>query len=139
MSASAFFDTNVLLYMYDRRDPRKRLRAIELFASCSEDQSLVISTQVVQEFYYAATRKFEVSPSGARRLVSSLFELRLVTVEKSHILRALDLEARYRFSFWDALILSAAESAGARTLYSEDFTHGQRVAGVEVVNPFAGA
>ena len=52
------------------------------------------------------------------------------------ILEALDIEARYQVSFRDALVVRAAQAAGAETLYSEDLSDGQRYAGIIVVNPF---
>ena len=96
MTDIAFFDTNVLLYMYDRRDPRKRHKSVEIFRSCLESRSLVISTQVVQEFYVSVTRKLLLSAGEARELVVDLCELPVLSVETAQILRALDLEERYR-------------------------------------------
>jgi predicted nucleic acid-binding protein len=61
-----------------------------------------------------------------------------VFVNTAHSIgQALELDERYQISFWDALILQAAQSGGAKTLYSEDFSHGQLYTGVRVINPFA--
>jgi predicted nucleic acid-binding protein len=65
MSELAFFDTNVLLYMFDRRDPVKRRMAAEAFRRHFNSRTLVVSTQVVQEFYVAATRKLSLPPAKA--------------------------------------------------------------------------
>jgi predicted nucleic acid-binding protein len=139
MSDPAFFDTNVLLYMYDRRDARKRRISAETFRSRLEAGSIVISTQVVQEFYVSVTRKLRLPSREARALAVDLCELPLIVLEAGQILRALDLEGHFRISFWDALILAAAEAAGARTLFSEDFTHGRTYGEIQVVNPFLAA
>ena len=136
MSETVFFDTNVLLYMYDGRSANKRERAIELFRNCLEAGSLVISSQVIQEFYVTITRKLSVAPATARALVADLCDLPVISVETAHILRAIDLEARYQFHFWDALILSTAEAAEATVLYSEDFQDSQICGSIRLVNPF---
>ena len=138
MSGDAFFDTNILLYMYDRRDARKHRKANEVFRSHFERRAIVLSTQVVQEFYAAAVKKLKAPPEEARKWAGELLEMKLVVLGRPHILRAFDLESRYRFSFWDSLILAASEAAGARTLFSEDFSPGQRIGEVDIVNPFVG-
>ncbi|SPE27454.1 PilT domain-containing protein [Candidatus Sulfopaludibacter sp. SbA3] len=135
MSERAFFDTNILLYMYDRRDPVKQERALSVFRSCVDSRSLVISTQVVQEFYVAVTKKLAVSGDAARELVADLCDLEVIGIETTHILRATRLEQRYRLSFWDALIVSAAESAQASILYTEDHSNGQKIGRIQVRNP----
>jgi len=134
-----FFDTNILLYMYDRRDAAKRIRAVETFRQCLHAETLVISTQVIQEFYAAATRKLNLELSKARDVVADLCGLRVISIQCSHILRATELQGRLTVSFWDALILATAESAGARVLYTEDLQDGQNYNGVEARNPFRGA
>ena len=136
MSDLAFFDTNVLLYMYDRRDSAKRSRAAAAFQRHFHDGTIVISTQVLQEFYVCATAKLSLPPSRARELISDLAELPVVNNESSQILRAADISARLKLSFWDALILSAAEAAGANLLLTEDLSHGRSYHGVRAVNPF---
>jgi predicted nucleic acid-binding protein len=65
-----------------------------------------------------------------------LSELNIVTIQLTHILRAMDLERRFQVAFWDALILAAAETCGADVLYTEDLTHGRKYGTVRVVNPF---
>lgn len=136
MSDRVFFDTNVLLYLYDRRDEGKRRRAAETFRSALDSRSLTISTQVIQEFYVSVTRKLGLPPRDAGALVADLCQLPLVTIGAPQILRALALEAKFHLSFWDALILSAAETAEAAVLFSEDFMHDRTYGGVKVVNPF---
>ena len=131
-----FFDTNILLYLYDQRDAAKRMRAVEIFRECVNAGTLVISTQVIQEFYAAATRKLNLDPLKARELVSGLCRLRIVSIHCTHILRATDIQSRFQISFWDALILATAAAAGARVLYTEDLQHGQAYDEVEARNPF---
>ena len=136
MSELAFFDTNVLLCLYDRRDEVKRHKAAETFGAALQSSALVISTQVVQEFHVSATRKLGLSHREAQSLVSDLCHLPLIAISASEILQAVQLEAHFRITFWDALILSAAETAGAEILYSENFFHSRKYGSVRVVNPF---
>ena len=136
MSDLAFFDTNILLYLYDRRDEVKRHRAAETFGEALQSSALVISTQVVQEFHVSVTRKLGLPHREARSLMSDLCRLPLITISASEILQAVQFEAHFRITFWDALILSAAETAGAEILYSEDFSDGRKYGTVRVVNPF---
>jgi predicted nucleic acid-binding protein len=136
MSELAFFDTNVLLYMFDRRDPVKRRMAAEAFRRHFNSRTLVVSTQVVQEFYVAATRKLSLPPAKARELISDLCKMRVFAVDSTCILRAADLTPRFKLSFWDGLILAAAEASGANVLLTEDFDHGRRYGEIRVSNPF---
>lgn len=135
MSAKAFFDTNILLYIYGEDAP-KRSRATTLFHRHTLSNELLVSTQVVQEFYAAGSRKLGIPRATLREIVLALLELPLVILTPSHITRALDNEATHRVSFWDALILAAAEAGGAELLYTEDLNHGQKYGAVVVCNPF---
>jgi predicted nucleic acid-binding protein len=136
MSDLAFFDTNILLYMYDRRDAVKRSKAAAVFGEHLAARTLVISAQVLQEFYLCATTKLSLPAAQARALISDFSDLRVVTVAAAQILRAAEIAPRLKLSFWDALIVSAAESAGASLLLTEDLSHGHSYLGVRARNPF---
>jgi len=129
-----FFDTNVLLYMYGG-DPAKRERATALFSGTS-DGAIAVSTQVIQEFIVAA-RKVGMPRATLRNILPTLLDLPVVVIDRSHISTAFEYEERYQMSFWDALIVAAAEASGAEVLYTEDLNHGQRYGAVLVQNPFA--
>ncbi|HXB73348.1 MAG TPA: PIN domain-containing protein [Candidatus Acidoferrales bacterium] len=131
-----FFDTNVLLYMYGGADPDKQRQAKELFHQCTGSGRMLLSTQVVQEVYAAGRRKLGMPLGQLRDIAAGLLDLPLVTVRPSHILSAMQTEERYGISFWDALILAAAESGGAGVLYTEDLNDGQKYGTVLVTNPF---
>jgi len=134
----AFFDTNILLYMYGG-DPAKQARATELFRLEALAGRILLSTQVVQEFYAAGARKLGIPRKQLREAAMALLDCPLVTVGPSDIAAAIDYEERYGMSFWDALILAAAESGGAEVLFTEDLNNGQRYGSVVVENPFRGA
>jgi predicted nucleic acid-binding protein len=131
-----FFDTNILLYIYSDADPDKRKRARDLYREQALSGALLVSTQVVQEFYTAATRKLALPRPTVRALTEALSELPLVIVTPAHIRSAMDHELRYQISFWDGLILAAAEAGGAEVLYTEDLNDGQRYGAVLARNPF---
>ena len=139
MIETAFFDTNVLIYIHDLRAPKKMAIAEALFGRHCSEKREVLSTQVLQEYYVNITRKTARLPLWqARSLVAHYMRLNVVIVQPLHILQAIDLHIRFRLSFWDGLILATAKSAGASILFSEDFTHGRTYDGVRVENPFHG-
>ena len=137
--AKAFFDTNVLLYMYGGGDLGKRAKAKELFRRYAQSGRMLLSTQVVQEFYTAGSRKLGMPRSELQEAVAALLDLPLVIVGSAHILAAIRTEERYIISFWDALILAAAESGGAEVLYTEDLNDGQQYGTVLARDPFRDA
>ena len=117
-------------------DARKQSQAKQLFLECSRASRMILSTQVVQEFYVAGSRKLGMPRPELRNATAALMDCPLVIVGPSHITAALYTEERYQVSFWDALILAAAESGGAEVLYTEDLNDGQRYGAVLVRNPF---
>jgi len=140
MSAGkAFFDTNVLLYMYSSADVGKQARAQDLYREYALSGRILLSTQVVQEFFVAGLRKLRLPRQQVREVATALLESPLVIVGPSHIQAAMQKEDQYKISFWDALILAAAESAGAELLYTEDLSDGQHYGEVIARNPFGSA
>ena len=131
-----FLDTNVLVYASDRHEPEKRRRARALLRATAGDSNGVISTQVVQEFFVAATRKLAIDPLKAKAIVGTLHPLELLEVTLEDINQAIDGVVLWQVSFWDALILTVAGRASCAVVYSEDLNAGQRYGGVEVKNPF---
>lgn len=135
-AAKSFFDTNILLYIYSDADPGKQKRARELYRKQALSGAILVSTQVIQEFYAAATRKLALPRPTVRALTEALFELPLVIVTPTHIHSAMDKELQYQISFWNGLILAAAEAGGAEVLYTEDLNDGQQYGAVLARNPF---
>ncbi|MBI3694716.1 MAG: PIN domain-containing protein [Acidobacteria bacterium] len=137
MTETAFFDTNVLVYLFDTREAGKRETARKPVDSYFRERRGIVSTQVLQEFFVTVTGKaIQLPVLTAARVVADYATLNVVIIEPHHILDAIDIHTRFQLSFWDGLILAAAKSAGAAVLYSEDFSHGQSYDGVEVRNPF---
>jgi predicted nucleic acid-binding protein len=136
MSARSFIDTNVLVYADDSSDSTKQRLAIELISEQRRARTGVVSLQVLQEYFVAATRKLGVDTQIARRKVELLGEFDVMTPEVSDIVAAIDLHRLHGFSFWDALILRSARQAGCVVLFSEDFQDERRIEGLHVINPF---
>ena len=135
MSAGrVFFDTNVLLYLYSGADLAKQAHAQRL--ALEHVGRIVVSTQVVQEFYTAGRRKIGMPQSELEEAVQELLVLPLVMTGPPEIRAAIRFEQRYRISFWDALIVAAAESGGADMLFTEDLNDGQQYGSVMARNPF---
>jgi predicted nucleic acid-binding protein len=138
MSGEAFVDTNLLVYAHDTHAGPKSIRAQELLTQLWRDRRGVLSTQVLQEFCVNVRRKFQqpMTTEQVREAVLVYANWRVVVNTGNSVLRAFEVEQRYQISFWDAMIVQAAESAGCEVLYSEDLSHGQEYGGVRVVNPF---
>ncbi|MBI2238698.1 MAG: PIN domain-containing protein [Actinobacteria bacterium] len=134
-----FVDTNVLVYAHDFSETQRRPVAQVLLDGLWRTRSGVLSTQVLQEFYVVATRKFDppMKAKTARDVVAVYAAWPVVEVDVALILAASELEERHRLAFWDALIVQAAHRAGASRLVTEDLQPGRRLAGVMIENPFA--
>jgi len=138
MSARFFVDTNILLYAHDVVAGDKHERARSLVEELWDTRAGVVSTQVLQELAVNLRKKAR-KPLGARatrELVSDYLAWQVEVNDGDSILEALDIEARYQVSFWDALIIQAANASGAEILYSEDLSDGQHYGTTRVVNPF---
>jgi predicted nucleic acid-binding protein len=137
MSDKFFVDTNILFYAYDLESGLKHQRALALVDSLWTSGSGVLSTQVLQEFCSSLRRKVRppLSLEEMRRRVESYLIWEIVVNTAQSVLGALEIESRYKISFWDALIVHAAQTSGADILYSEDLNDGQLYGSVQVVNP----
>lgn len=138
MSVENFFDTNVLIYLFDETDDAKRERAELLIQQALDNETGCISYQVVQETMNVITRKLNATPEKVRQLLDSvLVPLWQINPTRTLYRHGLDLQARYGFSFYDSLIIAAALEAGCTCLYSEDMQDGQQIQGLTIQNPFA--
>jgi predicted nucleic acid-binding protein len=139
MSVEAFLDTNVLVYAAagggeDEEETAKRQRALQLI----EEEDFGLSAQVLQEFFVTVVRKIKVplSPSEALEWIEQLEAFPCLPIDRSLVKIAVEVSERYQISYWDGAILAAAQSLGAKTLYTEDLNDGQRYGSVQVRNPF---
>ena len=131
-----FVDTNVLVYLFDDDSPDKQVLARELLDA--EADNVVLSTQVLSEFYVATTRKLAkpLAPALARRAVDELCALRVEPVRSELVQAAIGRSDSSTLSYWDALIVETAIGAGTGILFTEDLQDGQRFDHLRIVNPF---
>jgi len=140
MAGKFFVDTNILIYAHDPRFGRKHERARQLIERLWRTGEGVLSTQILQELCINLRRKVAhpLPIEEVRRLIQDYLSWEIVVNTPQSVIVALEIEARYKISFWDALVLQAAESSGAEVLYSEDLATGQSYGTIQVVNPLVG-
>lgn len=137
MNDKVFVDTNIFVYAHERVPGIKHERALALIENLWQAEGGVLSTQVLQELCINLRRK-TASPwtlEEIQNLIENYMDWQVVVNTPDSIIEALAIETRYQISFWDALIIQAAETAGATILYSEDLSDGQIYGSVRVVNP----
>jgi predicted nucleic acid-binding protein len=136
MSATRFFDTNILLYAYDIDAPAKREIALRLLEQAwNGPGEAAISVQVLQELHVNLVRR-GISPADAGQILRDFAPWPIVENTYDLLLSAVTAQARWQLSFWDSLILAAARASGAVELVTEDFSHGQDYGGIRARNPF---
>jgi predicted nucleic acid-binding protein len=138
MSDKYFVDTNILMYAHDTSAGAKHKRAKALVEELWRDRTGVVSTQVLQELSVNLRRKARrpLDTKATREIIADYLTWQVIVNGGDSILEALDVEALYRISFWDALVVQAAQASGAEVLYSEDLSDGQKYGSVRVINPF---
>jgi len=132
-----FIDSNIFIYAMDKRYPDKRKGAAAVLRAVEKDGIGVVSTQVLQEIYVAATTKLGIAPLDMKDALIKLQSLELVHIDFALIQDAIDCSILNRISFWDALVVVCAAKSNCSELYTEDLNHGQVIRGVTVCNPFA--
>ena len=134
-----FVDTNVLIYLFDADAPAKQTRARELLRE--EKERLVVSVQVLGEFYVTVTRKLAepLTPEAAAQAVDELCRFQVRTIHPGLVRAAVRRSQFSPTSYWDALIVETALDAGADVLFTEDLQDGQDIDGLRIANPFRGA
>jgi len=136
MTAPVFVDSNIFLYAVDDADPRKQRVAMDWRAELWKSRLGRISFQVLNEFYVNAVRLKPAARDEVRAEVRDLLAWNPVVVDAALMERGWKLQDRYHLSFWDSLIVAAARIASCGFLLTEDLQNGQKLDGVEVVNPF---
>ncbi len=136
MTSKVFIDTNILVYSVDTCDPTKQTAARSLLKEIAFRNNGVLSTQVLQEFYVTITQKLGINPLDAKALLVPLENIETVVVTSPLIRKAADISILNNISFWDALIVAAANDAGCKTVYTEDLNHKQTIENISIINPF---
>jgi len=138
MGDKVFLDTNVLVYLFDRDAPTKQEKAREIVETEGRGRNIVISTQVLKEFYVSVTRKLgkPLSEQEAEGAVRDLSALDVVEIDVQMVLRAIAGARGQQISLWDALIVEAAQARACRCLLTEDLQHGREFGALRLENPF---
>ena len=133
---SLFIDTNVVVYAFDRADPKKQRIALEVLEG---DQRLVLSTQVLVETWWVLTRRIAepLEEEQASVVIDRLSKLPVVSTDPQLVKQAIDSCRRFDIAIWDALIVESARTAGCKCVLSEDLQAGQDFDGISIENPFA--
>ncbi len=133
-----FCDTNVVVYAYDSTAGTKREEARALLQRLWQSGEGAVSVQILQELFVTLTRK--VTPAlgigDARRIITDIATWQVFAPTAHDVIDAIDAAARWRISFWDAMLLVSAQAVGASVVWSEDLNAGQAFNGVLVQNPF---
>lgn len=138
MTDRIFLDTNILVYAYDKHYPRKQETAQVLLKEGIETESVVLSSQVLGEFFVVVTRKIKnpISAEEAQKIIALLGVLQIVDIDLSLVNLAVENHKKYGINYWDSLIIAAAARAGCKRVMTEDLNHGQEYNSVLVENPF---
>lgn len=133
-----FLDSNILIYAFDTQEPVKRARSRALIESLPAE-SIVLSSQVVNEFYFTVTRKLRrpLPAPEAEEAVRGLSGFRILPLDHRLSLAAMEIVRQHQLSIWDALIVQSAIEGKCRTLFSEDFQNGRKYGALKVMDPFA--
>jgi predicted nucleic acid-binding protein len=137
MADKYFVDTNILIYAHDPASGSKRDRARQLIEHLWQSGQGVLSTQVLQELCVNLRRKVArpLPVDEIQQLIHDYLSWEVIVNTPQSTIQALEIELRHKVSFWDALVINAAETAGAAILYSEDLATGQKYGSVRVMNP----
>jgi predicted nucleic acid-binding protein len=138
MTARAFVESKVLIYAHDRAAGSRHAQAAGKLKDLWRTRTGCLSTQALQESCVAVTRKVAtpLSAGVAREAVRQYAAWVRNPLTPAAVIRASELSEAWQVSFWDAMILAAAEQDGATELITEDLNHGQVIAGIRIVNPF---
>ena len=131
-----FIDTNLFVYSIDQKEPQKRNKAREILKKIMDSHQAVISTQVIKEFYVVASTKLKADQLIVKNIIHNFRNIEVVNNDLELIEQAIDISVISQLSFWDSLIIAAAEKANCEFVFSEDLNAGQTYRGIMVFNPF---
>lgn len=131
-----FIDTNLLVYTLDKQDEEKQVKARTIIKKIIYSHQPVISTQVIKEFYVVATKKLQADPIIVKNIIHNFHNMEIIQNNLDLIEQAIDISVISQLSFWNSLIVAAAEKSKCEFLFSEDLNSGQTYREIMVINPF---
>lgn len=138
MNDKYFIDSNILIYAHDSSEKVKQRISQKLIFEGILKEKMVISAQVLSEFFVITTKKITkpLPVSIVKKEIELLRALQVVEIDTDLILLAIDLSQKYKLSYWDSLIISAAKRSNCTILYTEDLNAGQEIDSIKIINPF---
>lgn len=134
MSDKVFIDSNVLIYAYSIDEPEKLDAVQDLL---NKHDSIIISTQTINEFINVTTRKKMLSIEKIPLVVEEFFKVFSVAlIDQKVIQKAIMLAHQHRYSYFDCLMLASAIVQDCAILYSEDMHHSHVLENLKIINPF---
>ena len=136
MSNNIFLDTNLWIYLYAKNPPEKYQQVAKIIKNNSS--LLLISTQVLGELFHVLTRKKFTSRTDAITIISDIINtFPIQAINTTEVIQALEINAKYNYSYWDSLIIATALLGKCSLIYSEDMQHNQLIDNkVRILNPF---
>ena len=131
-----FIDTNIFVYTVDKKEDIKQKKARKILKKIVEIHQPVISTQIIKEFYVVAINKLRADHFIVKNIIHNFKNMEVVNNDLELIEQAIDISVISQITFWDALVVAAAEKANCEFIFSEDLNPGQTYRGVLVINPF---
>lgn len=138
MTVLRFVDTNILIYAHDRDAGVKHDKAKRVLTELWNQENGCLSVQVLQEFFVNVTRKIlqPIPTAVAREVIRTYLPWVRTVADGEMVIRAAEIADAWQTSFWDGMIIAAAERSGASELLTEDMQNGQHIAGLMLINPF---
>jgi len=136
MISKSFIDTNILIYSNDKAYPEKQNKSKEIIRELFKNGNGVISTQILHEYFVISTQKLKLSVRDVRNQIDNLLDFEVIDIDVPLIKEAIDCSILDQISYWDALVVVAAQRGGCGTVLTEDLNHGQIIKGVKIENIF---
>ncbi|MEA5512473.1 PIN domain-containing protein [Nodularia sp. UHCC 0506] len=135
MTDKIFLDTNLWIYLYAKNPPKKSQQVAEILKNNSS--LLLVSTQILGELFHVLTRKKFTSKADAITIISDIVNTFLIQpINTTEVIQALEINAKYHYSYWDSLIIATALINECSIIYSEDMQHNQLIENkVRIINP----
>ena len=136
MISKSFIDTNILIYSNDKAYPEKQNKSKEIIRELFKNGNGVISTQILHEYFVISTQKLKLSVRDVRNQIDNLLDFEVIDIDVPLIKEAIDCSILDQISYWDALVVAAAQKGLCATILTEDLNHGQIIKGVKIENIF---
>lgn len=138
MTDKIFIDTNILVYNFNKEEQYKNTVSSELLTNFLLKENYIISSQVVGELCNVLIKKYkpDINLKDIIELIENIAKEKIVSLQKQEYIKALKIKEKYKYSFWDSLIIATAINNDCAILYSEDLQHNQEIENLKIINPY---